>query len=527
MCRIKPKPLPADFFLTLLLLTVLLFTGVPAYGKPGIEEAQTGHSLLEQWRIAEADALAQSLMQYYPESGDAHFLKARVQFFKGQYDDAWKTLKRVSEKQGVVKEFKTLVDQTRQATSAFVVHESEHFIFRHTKGSDEILVHYAEEVLERSWQLLGNLLEYFPKEKVLVEIYPDKEPFSRISPLTLQDIMTSGTVALCKYNRIMMISPASMVRGYNWMDTLSHEFTHYLITKKSNNNIPLWMNEGIAKSFETRWRGGSSPMEPVMENILAQGLANDYLIPLENMMPSLAKLKTAEDVQLAFAQVTTMIDYMAELKGVKVITALLNDLALETPIETAISKNLGMDLDTFQKEWKKYVSQRKLRTIPGLKLVNIRFKEGQQTDGEEKEYSEIENKAVQNLAFLGDILKSRNHIKSAIIEYKKALKESTSVSPILHNKLAGTYLLTKEYDQAEPLLKESLKYYPSFHTTLVNLGELYYATEKYKLAGEYFESAVRLNPFNPFVHQRLISIDQKLGNKKAAEIQGKLYKFLE
>jgi tetratricopeptide (TPR) repeat protein len=508
-------------------LTIFLFMGIPAHGKPNIEDAQKGQFLLEQWRIEEADSLAQSLMQHFPESGDAHFLKARVQFFKGQYDEAWKTLKRVSDKQAIVKEFKTLVEQTRQATSAFATHETAHFIFRFTKGADEILVHYAEEVLERSWQLLGTTFDYFPKEKVLVEFYPDKEPFSRISPLTLLDIMTSGTVALCKYNRIMMISPASMVRGYNWMDTLSHEFTHYIITKKSNNNIPLWINEGIAKSFETRWRGGASPMEPIMENILAQGLANDYLIPLENMMPSLAKLKTAEDVQLAFAQVTTMVDYMVDLKGDKVIPALLNDMALEIPFEQALLKNLGLDLDTFQKDWKKYVAQRKLRTIPGLKLVNIRFKDSRQADGEENEYKEIDDKSVQNLAFLGDILKSRNHVRAAIIEYKKALKESSAVSPILHNKLAGTYLLTKEYDQAEPLLKESLKHYPTFHTTLANLGELYYATEKYKQAGEYFESAIRINPFNPFVHQRLISIDQKLGNKKAAETQGRLYKFLE
>ncbi|SVC79051.1 uncharacterized protein METZ01_LOCUS331905, partial [marine metagenome] len=34
-----------------------------------------------------------------------------------------------------------------------------------------------------------------------------------------EDIATSGTVALCKYNRIMIISPGSLVRGYNWMDS--------------------------------------------------------------------------------------------------------------------------------------------------------------------------------------------------------------------------------------------------------------------------------------------------------------------
>ena len=506
-----------------LAIVTFFWTEPIAWGQT--EDAPFGHSLLDQWRVGEAEALAQTLLKNHPDSGDAHLLMARVRFFQGQYDAAWNAMKRLADRQREVKEFKSLVDQTRQATAAFVSRETEHFIFRFTKGPDEILVHYAEEVLERSWQVLGTLLDYFPKEKVLVEFYPDKESFSHISPLTIQDITTSGTVALCKYHRIMMISPASLVRGYNWMDTLSHEFTHYLLSKKSNNNLPLWLNEGIAKNFETRWRNGSSPLEPVMENILSQGLANNYLIPLENMMPSLAKLKTAEDVQLAYAQAATMVDYMVSLKGEKVLVALLNDMAMEVP--QSLEKHLGKNSSEFQEDWKAFMKKKPLMTIPGLKVMNIRFKADQHADGEEKDYAEIDNMQAQNLAFLGDILKDRNHIKAAIIEYKKALKESPSVSPILHNKLAGTYLLTKEYEQAEPLLKESLKYYPSFTTTLTNLGELYYTKEKYNLAAEYFEASVRLNPFNPFVHQRLISVDQKLKKIKAAERQGQLYKLLE
>ena len=89
----------------------------------------------------------------------------------------------------------------------FISKETEHFIFRFEEGPDEILIHYAEEAMEKSYQVLGEILDYYPKEKVLVEIYPDRKPFAQISPLTLKDILTSGTVALCKYHRIMMISP--------------------------------------------------------------------------------------------------------------------------------------------------------------------------------------------------------------------------------------------------------------------------------------------------------------------------------
>ena len=70
----------------------------------------------------------------------------------------------------------------------------------------------------------------------------------------------------------------------------------------------------------------------------------------------------------------------------------------------------------------------------------------------------------------------------------------------------GTYIQTQKYDEAELLLKESLEYYSDFHTTLNNLGEIYFISEQYDLAKKYLEKATRINPFNPFTHVRLIEL---------------------
>ncbi len=516
----------------LISLSALLFTGsavktVATAEEIGSEQFFTGYKLVEDWRIEEADALAQSLLKQSPNSGDARFLHAKVEFFKGNYDFAWKILKPVEEKHSSVKEFKSLVNNTRKAAANFVSRESEHFIFRYMKGPDEILVHYAEEALERSYQVLGDILDHHPQEKVLVEIYPDRDPLSQVSPLTRQDIITSGTVALCKYNRLMIISPASLVRGYNWMDTLSHEYVHYLLTKKSHNNLPLWMHEGIAKYLESRWREEMNFLTPLMETVLAAGLANDYMIALESMMPSLAKLKTQEDVQLAYAEVATMIDFLVQEKGEPILPGLLNDLAAGQAFESALENRLGMDLDAFQEKWKAMMKLKKLNTIPGLKALQTRFKSNRELEGEEKEYQEVGERRSQDLTFLGDILKSRNEFKAAIIEYEKAFEESETQSPILFNKIAGTYLILKNYDQAESHLKKSLQHYPDFHTTLSNLGELYFEIGRYPDALDYFQKAVRINPFNPFVHLRLIKIYDILKMKDEKKLQEALYRFIE
>lgn len=253
------------------------------------------------------------------------------------------------------------------------------------------------------------------------------------------------------------------------------------------------------------------------------------MISLEEMMPSLAKLKNAEDVQLAYAEVATMVEYMVSLKGETILAEMTADFAKEMQLEEILQNRLGRNLKEFQADWKKFVKAKTLTVIPGLKSVQFRFKNSrsQSAEKEDDDYKEVTAGRAQDLTLLGDMLKTRNYIKAAAIEYEKAIKASKTISPILYNKLAGTYLLRKEYDKAESLLKENIRYYPSFTTTEVNLGELYYNKGDIESARQHLEQAVRLNPFNPFVHSRLTDIYQKLERNDQKQLQVQLFSYLE
>lgn len=506
--------------------TLFSLEGHKSYASLAVsDQFHLGYQLVQDWDITSADKLSQQLLEEHPESGDAHLLRARVEFMKGNYERSWKLLRRVGDNFSQVKEFKTHVDATRRASQNFISKETKHFIFRFEEGPDEILIHRAEEVLEMSYQVLGKILNYYPEEKVLVEFYPDREPFSHISPLTLKDILTSGTVALCKYNRIMMISPGSLVRGFNWMDTLSHEYVHYLLTKKSRNHLPLWMQEGVAKFLESRWRQEEQYLSPIMETVLSKALNNDYRVPLEAMMPSFAKLKTAEDVQLAYAEVSSMMEYLTTIKGLDVLPNILESLSSGAEFENIFLQYAGQDLIEFQKNWEAWAKQLTYKSIPGIKSLPIEFKNRKGIERNKPRM--LVSRKTRDFAFLADILKSRDHFKAAIIEYQKALHASSTHSPILFNKLAATYLQTQNYDEAELLLKKSLEYFPDFHTSLVNMGELYFSRQDYETGRVYFEKAVRINPFNPFVHMRLILVYDKLGLAREKELQAKQFSYID
>ena len=71
-----------------------------------------------------------------------------------------------------------------------------------------------------------------------------------------------------------------------------------------------------------------------------------------------------------------------------------------------------------------------LKNIPGIKSLTMEFKNRKGLEPENKGYKALESRKAGDLTYLGDILKSRDHYKAAIIEYQKALSESSSHSPV-------------------------------------------------------------------------------------------------
>jgi tetratricopeptide (TPR) repeat protein len=66
-----------------------------------------------------------------------------------------------------------------------------------------------------------------------------------------------------------------------------------------------------------------------------------------------------------------------------------------------------------------------------------------------------------------------------------------------------------------------------FQSTLATMGELYFDTGDTKRSRDFYERAIQINPFNPFVHMRLMTIYQKLEWKKEKELQTKLFGYID
>ena len=282
-------------------------------------------------------------------------------------------------------------------------HESPHFVILLDEKQDGILVDTLTDALEKTHQVMAEQYGFKPKEKVRVELFPDARAFYLASTLSVRDIEVTGAVGLTKFNKLQFLSPRALVHGYRWLDAISHEYMHYLIVKLTSNKAPIWFHEGLSKYEETRWRNGPSYLSPVNQTLLAQALANEKLIPFEKMEPSLISLETPEDVQLAYAQAASAIEFILTTAGHDRLQEIMKRMADSNTrgAGEAIKEVLGFEFSEFEKKWREFLASKELSPVPGVAVHRYKVSEGR-TDEERLDMEEIKSMVARNRAHLGD-----------------------------------------------------------------------------------------------------------------------------
>lgn len=464
---------------------------------------------LEMWDLDSARTLLDEVQRTEGDSEVLRELRGRLSFFEGDYAGAEKFLA------GSDSLYAALAKATRAETETYDRRESAHFILSFPRGKDALLAPYALETLELSRARVGADLGVLPKDKIRVEILRDPSALSRLSPLTEKEIETSGTIALCKYNKLMVVSPRALLTGYTWQDTLNHELTHYLITRKSQNKTPIWIHEGIAKYEESRWRGEAGlALQPAAAALLSRRLAAGTLIPFEKMHPSMALLPSQEDASLAFAEVFTIIEYLIKERRAS-LAALLTSLAAGESDTEAIEGVAGESFARLTHDWKDYLRHRPMpKELLPLQPEKLRFKEplAEKSDRrgasevEDQQLDDIEDRTAKRYAHLGTLLLARARPQAALIEFAKAEGRVGARSPVLSTRYAQVLMASGRSEEAERVLRASLTPYPDIAQTHLLLAEVEIGRTRWGEAEQELLAANAVDPFDPEIHLGLLHV---------------------
>lgn len=335
--------------------------------------------------------------------------RARLAVYEGDCDRAVELLSRGD--LAMSDETRHLGDIARgcaRATAATVIVEdkAKGVWVRLQDDDDRALVPLIVDVADRARESLARDLGVRLPSPIRVELVRDQLTLSAMTGLPYEAAQTTGTVAIAKWGRVTMLSPRG--NGYGWMDTLAHELSHLALTAGTRDKAPLWLQEGIAKREETRWREAWPHDDlPSSDSFAAVGIAMNLGRPLDKLGPSIAMLPSAEQAAVAYAEVASFVRFFASEVGEDALPRLVvrvKEADGDDPANTALKDVSGLDLAAWNGRWRQHLSgvstsiPEELK--PGAKIPQM--------------------KQVVKAVRLGQLLQERGHHRAAAVEHSIA-----------------------------------------------------------------------------------------------------------
>ncbi|ACL67741.1 conserved hypothetical protein [Anaeromyxobacter dehalogenans 2CP-1] len=480
--------------------------------------------LLAQEDLPAARALLEPL-EPFDDAPDAVKLSGGVlRFFDQRYDDAIALI--TASGAGKAGGYLELARAAREVTKDHARSESEHFVVSYPKGKDEVLVPYLVDALERQRAALAKALGEPPARRLTVEIVSDVKGLAKLSTLTEAEIRTSGTVAVAKFGKLMLLSPKALLKGYDWLDTAAHEYTHDVVTARTGNRAPIWLQEGLAKWFESAWRGRVDPLSPISAALVKDALARNTLVTFQEMHPSLAKLPSQERAALAYAQVVLAVEYLVKRSGPEVLARVTGLVGEGVEADDAVARATGMPFERFLGEWRRYMAARPLPRGGEHELKRLRFKDDPKHGGAWAEWAEIPDAEARGFARLGEIYRARGRWAAARIEYGKAHARVGARFPILSGQLALAATMSGEGEEAEQVLRGALDWNPDYPALNVQLARLLFERKDFAAARDRLLVANRQDPFDPEIHGGLARVLTALGDPGGASREARFERIL-
>ena len=503
-------------------LAALALVALPAPTDARRDRTVTGDVIkaarfLQTARHDDARALLADLEKRAGDSAEVKWLRAELAFQTGDYAGALKSLDKLPDDavDGLVAQTRKLAASTLGVTETFAEVRSPkgHFLIRHAPGPDATIAVLAGEVLDAAWETVGEDLGLRPSDPIRVELLGAPADLAKLSPLTEAEIETTGTIALSKYNKLMVVSPRATIFGYPWMDTLAHEYVHLVVSRLSHDTVPVWMQEGIARFEQTRWR---RPPEIVLaateQALLATALKKGRLISFDEMHPSMAKLPSQEAAALAYAEVYTLIGWMQKKVGYKGIRDALAAQRDGKSARRAVAEVMGTSWAGVEKEWHAHLKAERPAAGSTRAGKPIKFAKGG-VDSENVGLEQVGARAKKH-ARIGGMLRARGMLEAAAIEYEKALAVGGS-EPFVAGKLARTLVELGRYDRAIELATPLAAADDRDAVAAVTLGMARSARQQWAEAAHAYEQALRISPFDPTTRCGLAEAYTRLSDPRA------------
>ena len=206
----------------------------------------------------------------------------------------------------------------------------------------------AAQTLEKAYEDVGKDLGYFPDDKTKVFFYSEKDFAKTFNMPYFVRAFYDGSIKIP--------APQDYLEKEKFAEYIYHEYTHAIVSAKTNNNCPPWLSEGIAVREE--YKVENLNMETVSEKIHKMPE-----ISFKFLDDSFKTSEITENKALCYILSYTMVDFILHSWGMQGLQGVLKRLADKQHIANAIDDQFLISEGEFEKKWRSYAVEKFFKNI--------------------------------------------------------------------------------------------------------------------------------------------------------------------
>jgi tetratricopeptide (TPR) repeat protein len=226
-----------------------------------------------------------------------------------------------------------------------------HFIVRADKTELDSVTQVLAPLLETIFTDLGQTLQFYPETPITVIVYAGDKALSAK--------LGNPNWAAGVYDGEIRIPSSELKKSQRQLETLlRHETMHLFLDNFTRNQIPVWMNEGIAQYYEQPFsfdEGGftrreEAPLPPSVREVQSQALKQNRILKMDQLSSPFVRMNR-ESAEQAYGQSLLMIKFLVESQGQWKLRRLLQEIYQGNQYQVALRLVTGLNPDEFLSAW--------------------------------------------------------------------------------------------------------------------------------------------------------------------------------
>lgn len=303
-----------------------------------------GMEYLSKNDLRTAEEKFQLALLKMPRHPKALFYLGNIAFSQHQLPKAkiyWDALAETGESDALFQQLYERLNKEYAIYDSLTAKNSNVFAIHHDSTIPEKRLREITSYLQKAYNTIGSKFSYYPESTVIVILTePDSFYISTDVPHFAGGLY-DGKIHIPVDSKNLLPGGAESLEH-----VIYHEYTHLVVHRISEHNVPLWLNEGIAEYFSRK--------EPKNDYLKKSLLQNAYF-PLPRLSNAIRNPSNIDKILLAYEEAHSVVTFIIDKYGFDKLQRILILFGEQMPEDEVFQSVLNMSFAEFEDAWKDYV----------------------------------------------------------------------------------------------------------------------------------------------------------------------------